>query len=253
MIGGGYSTDNRLFRKLQHPDRLIERFLLRAVSEVDIVIAMGTGAMNYFQKMGIRKMNIHIIPGGFDGNRFYPAEESPDIDLILIGRLTPIKRVDIFLQAILHIRGKRPDVTAVVVGDGPDRNSLEQMALELGIKQNVKFLGEQRQVEKWLRRSRIFVLTSDSEGLSQAMIQAMLCGLPAVVSNVGDLGDLVEESVNGHLVSHRNPKVFADKIIKLLNAPEKLLQFGTAARLSAERYGMENVVDIWNKVLLRVN
>ncbi len=81
------------------------------------------------------------------------------------------------------------------------------------------------------------------------MIQAMLCGLPAVVSDVGDLGDLVEEGVNGYLVSDRTPEAFAVCLKDRLNGSERLAQLGKAARSSTERFEVDNVVRHWDSIL----
>lgn len=249
VVGGGYSTENRLFRKLRTPDAVVERRLLQAVAAFDLVITMGSGATNFFQQRGV-KTKFHIVPGGFEGDRFYLSEKPRDIDLILVGRLSSVKRADLFLQVVNLVRDVLPDVSATVVGGGPLRSSLEQFAKRLGIEHNVKFVGQQHQIEEWLRHSKIFVLTSDSEGLSLAMIEAMLCGLPAVVTDVGDLGDLVEDGINGFLVPDRTPEAFALRLIDLLKDSERLLQFGRAARQSAERFEISNVSHLWDKILL---
>jgi glycosyltransferase involved in cell wall biosynthesis len=123
------------------------------------------------------------------------------------------------------------------------------MAEGLGLKENVKFVGHQDNVEEWLRRSKIFVLTSDSEGLAQAMIQGMLCGLPAVVSDVGDLGDLVSAGRNGYLVGDRTPTAFAECFVSLLKNPERLAEYGKAAYETAEKYKTANVARVWDEIL----
>ena len=124
-------------------------------------------------------------------------------DLILVGRLAPIKRIDLYLRAIEQVSRRLPDVTAAIVGDGALRTELEQLVEELGIGERVHFAGQQSDVEDWLSRSRIFVLTSDSEGLALSLMEAMMCGLPAVVSDVGELGELVASGTNGCLVFKR--------------------------------------------------
>ena len=121
----------------------------------------------------------------------------------MTGRLVEIKRIDVFLQAIKSMVQRIPDISAVIVGDGNLRDQLQGMAVDLGVDCHVTFVGHQENVETWLRKSKIFVLTSDSEGLSLSMMEAMMCGLPAVVSNVGDLGDLAKNGVNGYLVPRR--------------------------------------------------
>lgn len=246
IIGGGYCSGNRIFGRLAKPDEVIERHLLDTVSSFNFVITMGSRAIDYLKQYA--DTSYYIVPGGFDGSRYSPSPLIPANDLVLVGRLSAIKRVDVFLQAIRLARGKIPQLSAIVVGDGPDRNMLAAMAQTLGIQQNVTFVGHQDNVEYWLRRSKIFVLTSDSEGLAQAMIQGMLCGLPAIVSDVGDLGDLVVSGINGYLVQDRTPEAFADHFVALLQDNARLAEFGNAACRTAEKYKMENVVSQWDEI-----
>lgn len=245
IIGGGY-LGNPVFAKLKKPDYLIERILLGVLSTVNLVITMGSGATKFFKEHA--DTSYHIIPGGFDRSRFYPANKPPENDLILIGILTEVKRVDIFLQAVKLTKEAIPNISAIVVGSGPLLLSLRQMAHKLRISENVKFVGHQDNVGDWLRRSRIFVLTSDSEGVSQAMIQAMLCGLPPVVSDVGDLGDLVTPGLNGYLISSRKPEAFAECFIGLLKDSEKLNELGKVAYQTAVKYTVENVSCKWDNI-----
>jgi len=248
VIGGGYlNSETKLFSKLRSPDRILERQLIRAVAYSDLVITRGSRANTFFRQHGV-KTRIHIVTGGIDGSRFYPSDSPPNTDLILVGRLGSVKRVDIFLQAVKKVCDVLPGVTAVIIGGGPKRNSLEQLAKRLGIEQNVSFVGHKRHVEKWLRQSKIFVLTSDSEGLSLAMIEAMLCGLPAIVSNVGDLGAIVENGVNGYLVDRRVPEAFSERIVTLLKDPDRQVRFGLAAHQSAKKYEISMVSQLWDEV-----
>ncbi len=246
LMGGGYESGNAVFGKLTRHDAVIERRLLDVLSAFDLVVTMGSSAIKFFSKYA--ETDYRIVAGGFDGGRFFPSQKPPDNDLILIGRLSSVKRVDIFLEAVNHARKTIPDISAIVVGGGPLLSTLKQMAEKLGLKQNVRFVGHQDNVEQWLRRSKIFVLTSDSEGLAQVLIQAMLCGLPAVVSDVGDLGDLVNPCVNGYLVGDRRPEVFADYFTRLLSNSKQLSIFGKAAFKSAEKYKMANVVCLWDEI-----
>ena len=250
VMGGSY-LGNRIFGLIGKPDQVIEKYLLNALSRFDLVITMGSSAVKYFSQYA--DTAYHIMPGGYRTEIFSPSSDKPEYDLILIGRLTHVKRVDIFLESVRLTKNRIPNISAIVVGGGPDLEMLKDKAEDLGLSQNVKFLGHQDNVEFWLRKSKVFVLTSDSEGLSQALIQAMLCGLPAVVSNVGDLGDLVNDGINGFLVNERKAEAFSDKYYKILRNEECLFKFKEEACKSAEKYKMENVITDWDNIFERVN
>jgi L-malate glycosyltransferase len=245
--GGVHSTDN-YFRKMETSDSIVEARLLKITSVFDTIITMGTGAIRYLREKGVNA-DFQVVAGAINSQRFQPVAEDPTIDIIVTGRLVPIKRIDIFLQAVRVVVQKIPDVKAVVVGDGELRKEMLSLAMELGIETNVHIAGYQDDLIHWLQKTKIFLLTSDSEGLSLSMMEAMMCGLPAVVSDVGDLGDLVENGVNGYLVPRRSPKLFADRLIELLLDPQKLKDFSQAARRSALRYGTQNTIEHWDEII----
>lgn len=228
-------------------DKVIERYLHKALGRFDLIITMGSSAVTYFRHY--TDGDYHIMPGGYSADIFYPSEDTPEYDLILIGRLTYIKRVDLFLESVRLTKEKIPTISAVVVGGGPDLEMLKQKADDLGISKNVKFPGYQVNIAAWLRKSKIFVLTSDSEGLSQALIQAMMCGLPAVVSDVGDLGDMVRDEVNGYLVKERKAEAFSEKYCSLLSNGERMNRFRDEACKAAEKYKMGRVIKDWDSIL----
>ena len=101
----------------------------------------------------------------------------------------------------------------------------------------------------WLRRARVFVLTSDSEGLPLSTMEAMMCGLPVVASAVGDLSDLVSDGVNGYLIEERTPENFSKRILDLLTNTERLGRFAKAARHSIERHNVDAVIQTWDAIL----
>jgi L-malate glycosyltransferase len=245
---GGLLSESWLFSKMETPDPIVERYLLKAVATFDLVVTMGTRAAGYFRERGVHT-TFHRVSGGIDTARFRPSLTPRTTDMIFVGRLVPVKRIDLFLETIKCVRDVLPEIRATIVGDGPLRECLEQQARKLGIDANVVFVGPQRDVEAWIQQARLFVLTSDSEGLSLSLIEAMLCGLPAVVSEVGDLGDLVENGVNGYLVSDRSPQAFASRIVDLLTDSDRWTRFSQAARSSAKRYGLAEASGLWNTIL----
>ncbi len=241
-------TENRLFRRLGERDEVIEKFLLNAVDAFDEVITMGSGAARFFQENGIARP-CHIMPGGIDAQQFSPSNIAHQNDLVFVGRLVPVKRIDLFLQVVRCVKTTLPNVSAIIVGDGPLRETLELMAKEADLDENVSFIGYRGDVEEILKRTKIFVLTSDSEGLALSLMEAMMCGVPGIVSRVGDLADLVEDGVNGYLVDQRTPDAFAARIISLLNDPERRLRFGNAARQAALKFDVASATKRWDRLL----
>ncbi|MDH3515110.1 MAG: glycosyltransferase [Gammaproteobacteria bacterium] len=248
ILDGGIASENRLFERLKTPDAVVERQLRRVTRQFDLIVTMGTRARSFFQANG-NTGRIEVVSGGLDAHRFVPGRTSAEFDLVFVGRLAPIKRVDLFLECVRELRRDWPGIRAAVVGDGAVRASLEAFAGELGVADAVLFVGGQPDVVSWLQRSRVFVLTSDSESLSLSLIEAMLCGLPAVVSRVGDLPDLVQDGVNGFLVTERSGAAFAAGVSALLQEPARYRAMADAARLSAQRHELPNCVRRWDDIL----
>ncbi len=251
VLGGGCHSKDNITGKMETADAVVESRLLRIVGTFDTIITMGTKAVTFFREKGVHTA-FHVVSGGIDASQFQRATESPRYDLILTGRLVEIKRIDVLLHAVKIAAQRVPDIKAVIVGDGPLRGSLQALSADLHIDRHVSFAGRQDDVAAWLRRSRIFALTSDSEGLSLSMMEAMMCGLPAIVSDVGDLGDLVEDGVNGYLIPRRSPELLAERIVELLSDGRKLESFSDAAHEAAMRYETGVTIRRWNQILAEV-
>lgn len=252
VAGGGIQTENRVFNRIGQADKFIELLLLKAVNEMDLVITMGTGAADYFAKNGVSGP-FEIVPGGFDDNIFtMNKNESTQYDFILIGRLSAVKCVDRFLNALNIAKQSDEHISAVIVGDGPDKMALENYAIELGLEHNVEFVGWQDNVDVWIKKSKCFVLTSDSEGLSQALIQAMMCGKPAVVSNVGDLSDIIVSKENGFLVDELVPKNFATCFTDILTNKQNLPNLSSRAYRDTTKFAIPQVAQTWQRIFYDV-
>jgi L-malate glycosyltransferase len=249
VLDGGVWSENRLFRRMETPDEVVERRLLAAVGRFDHVVTMGRRAADFFRSRGV-DTDFRVISGGIDAAQFAPATAPPAADVVFVARLSRVKRVDLLLRALALVVRVRPETTALIVGDGPLLEELKADAIALGLGGKVSFVGHQKDVESWLRQGRVFVLTSDSEGLSLALMEAMLCGLPAVVSDVGDLPELVEHGVNGYLVAERTPEAFAGPLAELLGDADRLERFSRAARAAALRYDVAETALRWDELFL---
>jgi L-malate glycosyltransferase len=216
IVGGGAYSENRLLAKLGRASRLLENLALAVVREFDLVVVRGSKAKAFLLARGIRPVTV------ITGSVISPSEpvaSDREYDLVFVGRLAAIKQPLQFVDIVASLRRQLPKVRAVVVGDGPLLNAARERAILLGIEQCIDFLGQIQDVARILTRSKIFVLTSQSEGLSIAMAEAMAAGVVPVVADVGDLGDLVINGVTGFLVTPDNVPEFAQKAALLLQDP----------------------------------
>ena len=159
-----------------------------------------------------------------------PVFKHNDADIVWIGlaaSLTPVKRHDILLKAfaILGSRDLPKPVHLVLLGEGPERNTLENLCSKLGLENAVHFLGAVTNIVSYLRNIDICVLCSDREGLSNAILEYMACGKPVVATAVGGNIELVNDR-NGILVPPGDPIALADALYKLVMDGDKRIAMG---------------------------
>jgi len=146
----------------------------------------------------------------------------------IVGRLAPQKGHTILLDAVLEIMRKIPDVAFVVVGDGPERTSLEEKARKLNINQNILWIGSKQQKEVFELYSvmDMFVMPSLYEGFGLAAAEAMAAGLPVVGTRVDGLSEIIEDGVTGYILPVFDSHGLANVLIQMLSNPEKREMMG---------------------------
>ncbi|MBF0625486.1 MAG: glycosyltransferase family 4 protein [Magnetococcales bacterium] len=204
------------------------------------------------------------IPTGIDLTRFTPGNRAaaraatglPAAGPLLgiIATLRSWKGHDDLLDAFALLARDSPHPTLVIVGDGPRQAAIEARIANHGLGQRVILAGKQTDVVPWLRALDIFVLPSyANEGVPQALMQAMACGLPVVTTPVGSIPEIIEPGVTGLLVPPRDPPCLARELALLLNDPHRRAMLGAGALAMARwRCGLEIMLDRMEDLLRRV-
>ncbi len=158
---------------------------------------------------------------------------------MLVGSLTRVKRADVFLEALAQARRGGAPLSGQIVGDGPERGALEALARERGLlPDGVRFLGERSDVADLLAQADLLVLTSDDEGLPNAVLEGMAAGLPVLATPAGDTPELVQDGRTGWLVPFGDAAALSVRMVELCASPEVRGSLGRAGReLVAARYG----------------
>ncbi|HLG00311.1 MAG TPA: glycosyltransferase, partial [Acidimicrobiia bacterium] len=186
-------------------ETLLERLVLRLPASR--YIAPSEAVARKLALRGVAVDRIRVIPCGVDGplvERLAPPTSARTTahDLAVIGRLVPYKRVDLVLEAVAELSETFPDLSVVVVGQGPEAEHLAAEARRLGIADRVDFRGfvtEHEEVLRVLATSRVFVSASEAEGFGIVLAEAMALGVPYVVADIPAFREVSGEGHGGYL------------------------------------------------------
>lgn len=206
----------------------------------DVVIVLSNVMREEALSVGFNELQIRSLPNGVDARAFYPEKPKPEIQkelglsdkrvVLFVGRLTPVKSLPTILNAIANSLPVCPNLHLVLVGEGPELAVLEKQAMELGIEAHVTFAGKQTNVKRYLNAADIFVLPSKSEGISNALLEAMSAGLACMSTSVGGGNEVLDGGECGLLIPPEDVSAWTKALIDLATNPERRLQLGEAAR-----------------------
>lgn len=161
-----------------------------------------------------------------------------------VARLDPVKNQVMMLEAFAQVRKRHANSWLLMVGDGPDRAKLEATARDLGIDDRVVFVGFIDHPATHLAAMDLFLLTSNTEGTSMTLLEAMSLGIPAVVTRVGGNPEIVEHEKTGVLAPIGDAPAFASAIDGLLSEPERRAELGRNARHRfVQRFSVRSMVE----------
>ncbi|WP_043365641.1 glycosyltransferase [Cupriavidus sp. WS] len=187
------------------------------------------------------KVHVHYI--GIDVGAIIPREAGDEKFVILhVARLVEKKGTEYLLRAFSKISDMFPDLILVIIGDGPLRSSLENLACSLGVVRKVIFKGAQSHevVLSEMRSAALFVLPSvtarsgDAEGLGMVLLEAAALGVPLIGTRHGGIPEVVIDGETGYLVPERDVAALAEGIRRMLSSPAVRAQMGRAARAMVE-------------------
>jgi glycosyltransferase involved in cell wall biosynthesis len=220
------------------------RALERRLAQVSqCLVGVSRATVDDLVRLGVApRERFRVVPVGLDLERFLrPDPEAAtrmrercgagagDLLVASVGRLVPIKRVDLVLRATAMARQEGAPVRLVVVGDGPSRSCLEAMATSLGIADVARFLGYVPDTSPVAAAADVAILASDNEGTPVSLIEAAAAGRPAVATAVGGVSDVVAPR-SGILVARGDHAALAQGLIRLARDPEARAQMGMRAR-----------------------
>jgi glycosyltransferase involved in cell wall biosynthesis len=254
QVNGRINEDGDLsvLEWLGRPVVQFTRFLLQSIHAV--VVVLSARMEDYLIAHEFNMPDIRLIPNGVDIARFHPAPTStssadrPRV-VVCVSILRYEKGIDVLLQAWRLVQEQltqSSQAQLVIVGDGPLQAQLECMAKALGIADSVEFAGFQSNIPMQFHQGDLAVLPSRFEGMPNAVLEAMACGLPCVATRVSGSEDIIQHGTNGLLVEPQDYENMAKALLTLLCDPVLAKKYGHAARIRIEQhYSLQRIMDMY--------
>jgi teichuronic acid biosynthesis glycosyltransferase TuaC len=211
------------------PEYTIPRALIRWASrQAQASIGVSVALTERMHNLGMAAERLHVMRNGVDTQRFQllPQHEAraslgmpPGPVILTVGNLHEHKGQRLALDAFAQLHQQEPAARLYIVGEGPDRNELQQQAQALGLVDAVTLVGTVPNTElaRWYSAADVLVLASSREGWPNVLLEAMACGTPVVATRVGGVPEIVQTPQSGRVVPERTAAAFAAAIRDLLD------------------------------------
>ena len=241
----------------------LHRFLLvRNLRYADHICSTSKVMAEQTRRIDSRIESITVTPFGVDTGAFAPRQDGRDTECLTIGTVKSLAHkygVDILIRAFDRVyrsilkedSGKAGRLRLLIVGGGPDRGKLEQLASDLGISGICEFTGQvaHSEVPQYLNRLDIYVAASRLESFGAAVLEASACGVPVVVANVGGLPEIVVDGDTGIIAEKDSPEAMAGALSRLIEDDALRVKMGSTGRRHVmENYEWKNSVEIMEGV-----
>ena len=237
--------------------RIPRKMILWAASQAAGLITVSSALKARLVELGVDPEKITVLRNGVDLERFSPMEKAaqrselnlPSPLLLSVGNLIESKGHDLVIRSLSLM----PEMHLAIIGEGPERESLQILSSSLGVENRVTFLGSlpQNELPRYYSAADALVLASSREGWANVLLEAMACGTPAIATRVGGNPEVIASPDAGMLIDERTPEAIAEAANKLfLEYPEE-----GATRRYAERFSWHDTTDgqlkLFSKILGR--
>ncbi len=231
-----------------------------SINESDAITAVSENLKEEtFRSFKIEK-DIHVIPNFVDIKRFHQTDKdhfkqmlAPGGEKILVhvSNFRKVKRVDDVIKIFEKVSKEVPS-KLLMIGDGPDRQSAEDLAKQLGIYDDIRFLGKQEQISEILSIADLFILPSESESFGLSALEAMACSVPLISTNTGGLPEINIPGKTGFLSNVGDVDDMAQHAIYILSDDERLKHFKKEAITQARRFEKQHIIPQYEKLYCEV-
>ena len=231
-----------------------------SIEQSDMVTAVSSYLRDEtYRAFGCVSCAVKVIPNFVNLQEYRPSEPgsrsvlAPEGTKVIthVSNFREVKRVKDVVRVFARIRRAMP-AALVMVGDGPERVDAETEARELGVAQDVRFLGRLDSVASLLQASDLFLLPSQTESFGLAALEAMACGSPVVASRAGGLPEVVDDEVNGILEPVGSVEAMGRRAVELLRDPARHTAMRQAAVAKAHEFSADRIVPMYESLYQEV-
>lgn len=239
------------------PRNVPSKFLIRKTRDflyrfADGIVVQTQKNKEYFSKTVQRKSIVIYNPVDLKEYVGIALRVEKEKKIVTAGRLMPQKNQKMMIRAFAEVLKKHSDYKLVIYGEGPSETELRNLVEELGISENVSMPGNVKDLHDRIKTAEIFVLSSDYEGMPNALIEAMCLGLPVISTKVSGTEELISESLNGILTEIGDEKEMTKAMLKLLADNEKRKLYAKENIKLAERLNINSITKEWTTFIKSV-
>ncbi len=222
---------------------------------LDYFIAINQEVLSELEQEGIVARKVKFLSNGVDTDLYQPVEMAEKerlksslklgsgLVVLYVGRLHQVKNLAVLIDSFGQMQTSDPVAQLVIIGSGPEETCLKKQVAEKRLAEKVIFLPMQDNVRPYLQAADIFVLPSQREGIANALLEAMACGLAVVASNIGGNKELIQNGTSGLLVEPGDASSLAAALSRLASDEKLRIRLGAAARQKVEEhYGLAAII-----------
>lgn len=231
-----------------------------SINESDAITAVSDNLRNETYRFFKIEKDIKVIPNFVDVKRFHQTDKNhfkqmlaPEGEKILahVSNFRAVKRVQDVVSIFDRVKKQIPS-KLLMIGDGPDRLKVEEQARNLGIYDDIRFLGKQEQISEILSITDLFLLPSETESFGLSALEAMACGVPVISTNAGGLPEINVQGKTGFLSNVGDVDDMSKNAIHILNDSDRLLHFKKAAISHARKFEKQHIIPQYEKLYQEV-
>ncbi|OJW83995.1 MAG: N-acetyl-alpha-D-glucosaminyl L-malate synthase BshA [Bacteroidetes bacterium 46-16] len=231
-----------------------------SINESDAITAVSNSLREETYRSFEIEKDIHVIPNFVDIQRFHQTDKehfkkmlAPNDERILVhvSNFRKVKRVEDVVRVFELVHERMPS-KLLMIGDGPERQHIEELCRTLRVCNDIRFLGKQEHISEIFSISDLFILPSLTESFGLSALEAMACGIPVISTNTGGLPEINVQGKTGYLSDVGDVHDMAEKAVYILENDDRLQQFKDAAILHARNFEKQRIIPLYEQLYDKV-